>query len=131
MAKTKSFGTSVTIGGTAIGGLETINRTGADRNFVDVTTHDSVGGYREYVPGLKEGGTLELTGKFNIADAGQVALRAGGDAVQVVVITLPDGTTIGFSGYIQPPNEDVPLDDAVTFTASIKITGAITYTADS
>ena len=129
MAKTKSFGTTVTVGGTAIGGLTNISRSGADRNFPDITTHDSAGGYKEYTTGLKDGGTCELSGMFDATNAGQDLLRAGSDAVQACVITLPSGTTISFSGFIQPPNEEVPLDDAVTFSASIKITGAITYSA--
>ncbi len=129
MAKTKSFGTIITVGGTAVGGVTSISRSGADRNFPDITTHDSAGGYREYVPGLKEGGTCEISGMFDAADAGQDLLRTGSDTVQAVVITLPNTKTISFSAYIQPPSEDIPLDDAVTFTASLKITGAITYAA--
>ena len=129
MAKTKSFGTTISVGGTAIGGVTSISRSGADRNFPDITTHDSSGGYKEYAAGLKEGGTCEISGMFDNANAGQDLLRTGSDAVQAVIITLPSAATISFSAYIQPPGEDIPLDDAVTFTASLKITGAITYGA--
>ena len=127
MAKTKSFGTTITIGGTAIGGVTSITRSGADRNFIDVTNHSSSGGVREFLAGLKDNGTCEIQGQYDDADAGQDLLRTGSDSAVAVVITLPNTKTIGFSAFIQQPDEDIPLDDVVTFSASLKITGAITY----
>lgn len=127
----KSFGATITVGGTAIGGITEFSRSGADRNFIDVTTLTSASGYREFIPGLKDGGTLEISGNFLIADPGQIILRAGSDTVQAVIITLSDATEISFNAFIQPPSEDNPLDDKVGFTASLKITGAITYTPDA
>ena len=127
MAKTKSFGTTVTVGGTAVGGLTDIQISGADRNFPDVTNHGSTGGYKEVVAGLKEPGTCELTYLFDDADTGQDALRTGGDTAVAVVVTLPNSKTASFSAFIGTPTLGVPLDDAVTQTCSLKITGAVTY----
>jgi hypothetical protein len=128
MAKSKSFGTAVTIGGTAIGGLTDISITGADVPMVDITTHDSTA--REFVPGLKDFGSLELSGKFDPANSGQDALRAAVGTSAAFVVTLPNGsTTISFSAIVGPCTEDMTLDGTVDFSCSCKVTGDKTYSA--
>lgn len=127
MAKTKSFGTSVTVGATAIGGLSDISISGADVPFIDMTTHDSTA--KEFVSGLIDYGTLELSGKLNHADAGQDALRTGTGTSAAFVVTLPNASTISFSAIIGGMSETIPLEGTVDFSISCKITGAKTYSA--
>jgi len=129
MAKIKSFGVSVTVATVAIGGLTDVSPGGGDVTFVDTTTHDTAGGWKTYVGGLKDGGTLELTGKYDIADAGQEDLRTGLGTSVAVVVTFSDTSTAEFTGIIGAYNVSNPLDDATEFTCSIKVTGAITYAA--
>lgn len=129
MAKIRSFGTSVTIAATTIGGLTDINVTAGDVTNVDVTTHDSSGGYREFVPGLKDGGTLDLTGKYNYANSGQAALKTHFGTAQAFVVTFSDGTKVSFSALVGGFNTSAALDDSVEFTCSAKITGAVTWAA--
>lgn len=128
MAKSKSFGSKVSIGGTDIKGLTDINVSGAEVPTIDITTHDSAA--REFVPGLKDLGTLELSGKFDPADSGQDALRAAVGTSAAFVVTLPNGTTtISFSAIVGPCTESMPLDGAVDFQCTCKITGDKTYSA--
>jgi hypothetical protein len=127
MAKTKSFGTAVTVNATAIGKLTDISLSGADVPFIDITTHDSTA--KEFVSGLIDNGTLELSGKFDAADAGQDYLRANTGASKAFVITLPNAATIGFNAVIGGMSEDIPLEDAVGFSISCKIDGVKTYSA--
>jgi predicted secreted protein len=129
MAKTKSFGTTISIGGTAIGSVTNITRSGTERSFADVTTHDSSGGYREYVPTLLEAGTVDVEGLFDDADGGQDLLRGFSGTAASCIITLPNTKTITMSVFVQSVGESIPLDDAVQFTATLKITGATTYSA--
>ena len=125
MAKTKSHGTTVTVGGASIGGLTDISISGADVPAIDITTHDSTA--KEFVSGLIDWGTLELTGKFDAANSGQDALRAGLGASAAFVVTLPNAATISFTALIGGVSEDIPLEDAVGFSVSCKITGAKSY----
>jgi hypothetical protein len=125
MAKTKSFGTGVTVGGTAITGLTDISISGADVPFVDLTTHDSTA--KEFVAGLIDNGTLELSGKLNHADAGQDALRTGFGTSAAFIVTLPNAATISFSAIIGAMSETIPLEGTVDFSISCKLTGAKTY----
>jgi hypothetical protein len=127
MAKTKSFGTAVTVGATAITGLTDINISGGDVPFLDITTHDSTA--KEFVAGLVDYGTLALTGKLNTADSGQDALRSGTGTSAAFVVTLPNAATISFSAIIGVMDDEIPLEGTVGFSISCKLTGAKTYSA--
>lgn len=129
MAKIKSFGVAVTVATNAIGGLTDVGISGTEVSFIDTTTHDSTGGYREFVGGLKDGGTLELTGKYDIADTGQVYLRANPGVSAACVVTFSDDSTATFTAIVGGYATSNQLDDAVEFTASLKITGAVVYAA--
>jgi len=129
MAKTRSYGTAVTVGGTAIGGLTDVVPGGADVNFVDMTTHDSPDGWKEFLGGLKDGGTLELTGAFDIANTGQTALRTNLGELEAIVVTFPNDATATFDGIIGGFSTSAPMDDKVEFSCSIKITGDVVYAA--
>lgn len=129
MAKIKSYGVAVTVATNSIGGLTDVNVSGTEVNFVDVTTHDSSGGYKEFVGGLKDGGTLDLTGAYNIADTGQVYLRANPGTSAACVVTFSDDSTATFTAIVGGYSTSNPLDDKVEFTSSLKITGAVVYAA--
>jgi len=127
----RSFGVAVTIDSTAIGGLVSADITGGDVSFIDTTTHESADGYREFVGGLKDGGTLELSGKYEIADAGQVKLRnpAVQGLVKAAELTFSDGSTATFDVVVGVPSHTNPLDEDVQWSCSCKITGNITFAA--
>lgn len=124
----KSFGVSVTIGGTAIGELTDVSANGVDVNFIDTTAHDSSGSWKTFIGGLTDPGTLELTGNYKQGDAGQAALISGRGTSVAVVITFSDSTNMNFNAIVGGYNLSNPLDDKVEFTCSLKITGAISIT---
>jgi hypothetical protein len=126
---TKSNGVTVTVGGTAIGGLVDVNITGGDVNAIDTTVHGDAA--RTFVGGLTDFGTLELSGKYNIADTGQLALIAGTGDTAAFVVTYNDSgdSTATFSAIIGAFNLSNPLDDTVDFSCSCKITGVVAIAA--
>jgi len=126
---TRSNGVAVTVGGTAIGSLVDVNISGGDVNNIDTTTHASAA--RTFVGGLVDYGTLELSGKFAIADTGQLALIAGTGDTAAFIVTYNDAgdTTATFSAIIGAFNLSNPLDDTVEFSCSCKITGAVVIAA--
>lgn len=129
MAKIKSFGIGVTVATNAIGGLTDVGLPGVDVSMIDITSHDSSGGYREFVAGLKDAGTLELTGRYNYADVGQDYLKDNPGVSAAFVVTFSDGTKASFTAIIGGYQVANPLDDATEFSCSAKITGAITWAA--
>ena len=132
MAKIKSFGVTVEVDGNAIGGLTDVSIPEVEVTDIDTTTHDTSGGYRTFVGGLKDGGTLTISGLYDIADAGQSFLRnpanQGGEAVEIIV-TFSDSSTATFDAVVKGYGASNPLDENVTFSASFKISGAVTYAA--
>jgi len=125
----KSFGVAVTVNTIAIGGLTDVQPGGVDVTFIDVTAHDSAGGWKEFVGGLTDGGTLELTGNYDAADVGQVELIAERGNSAAVVVTFSDSSTSTFSAIVGGYSLSNPLDDKVEFTCSLKVTGSITIAA--
>lgn len=110
-----------------IGSLTSIGEINPTADEVDVTTLDSTGGYREFVPGFKDSGEIALTG-FHKDDAGQKAARAAfnnGESGEFV-LTFPDDTTFTFDGFFKGYTVgSVEVDGAIGFGATIRVTGPI------
>jgi hypothetical protein len=132
-----AHGTVVTIDSTPISGLRGINGPQEEKALVDVTDHDS-GGDREYIPGLRDGGTVDLEMLVEVTDSGQQALWANyGDpannlaAFEVIVPGNPsisaDEFTLSFDGFVTSRQSSFPFDEAAVQTFSIKISGAVTH----
>ena len=132
MAKIKSFGITVSVDANLIGGLTDVTLPEVEVTDVETTTHDSPDDFKEFVGGLKDGGVVTLAGIYDIADTGQVYLRTpanqGGAAVDIIV-TFSDNSTAEFSAVVKGYGVTNPLDDAVTFSSSLRISGAVTYAA--
>lgn len=126
MSKIRSFGVTVYVGNDTVGALTDASISGGEVTFVDLTTHDSTGGYREFISGLKDGGSLDLTGKYDFSDSGQVAIMGGLGTTESCSVILSDNSGMTFDAVIGGFNTGNPLDDSVEFTSSLKITGAIT-----
>lgn len=124
------YGVAITFGGDAVG--ETMI-TGPEnsRDQLDATTNDSASASREFIPGLKDGGEVTLEGNWVPADAGQVALLASynNGTTAAVVITYPSTSgTCSFNGFVSNWAVSSPHDEKLTFSATIKVTGPVTYT---
>lgn len=134
MGKIRSFGVTVTVNASTIGGLTEVSIPEVEVTDVDVTTHDSLGGFKEFKGGLKDGGTVTLTGAYDSADAGQTYLRTaanqGGNPVACVV-SFSDGSKATFNAFVKGYGVTNPLDDKVEFTSGLKVSGPITYAGGS
>ncbi len=132
MAKIKSFGVTVTVATNLVGGLTDVSIPEVEVTDIETTTHDGTSGYRTFVGGLKDGGVLTLSGLFDIADVGQGYLRnpanQGGSPVAVLV-TFSDDSEAAFNAVVKGCGTSNPLDDNVQFTASLKISGPVEYSA--
>ena len=132
-----AHGTQVTIDSVAIGGLRDIDGPQEEKELVDTTDHDS-GGDREYVPGLRDGGTLELTYLVEATNAGQQALWSNyGDNTNTTAafeISVPADPNISgsdfilsFNGFVTSRSPTFPHEGVAAQTCSIKISGAVTH----
>lgn len=86
--------------GTALSTATSINASGGDFDFVDVTTiHDNV---KKQIPGIANLATFSFESIWDVADAGLVALKSASDsqAKRAIRFTFANGQKIVFAGYI-------------------------------
>lgn len=121
------FGTKLSRAGNDIAEIVSIKPPAMKRDTPDVTTMDSSTSFRQFIPGLADGGEVGITMKFYPGDTnGQYGLMQDleNSTKQTFIITLPDDlATWTFNGYVTSIDTDVPLDDAVGLEATIKVTG--------
>ncbi len=98
---------------------------------IDVTNHDSEGGFREFIAGLKEGGTCTFSGNFvpdDVTHARLIDDQKDGTRRNWQIV-LPDRPAIGdrsvidFTGYVQACGFEFPTDSQMTYNATVKIAG--------
>ncbi len=114
-----------------IGRLSKVSEIAPEAEEIEVTTLDSQGGYREYIQGRRDAGTIELSGFLDSANAGQAALRTAfdnGSAGRFEVL-FADGSTASFSAFVKKYGIGAAqVDGAVEFTAILRVSGAIVFT---
>lgn len=101
------------------------------RDAPDVTHMDSPGGWREFVPGLKDGGEVPVEGNFIPKNATQnaetgILAEFSQDVAGHWRITFPDGspeTVWEFDAIMTGFEPSMPVDDKMTFSATLKVTG--------
>lgn len=129
-----AHGTVLTIG-SAIAGLTSISGPSITADTIDVTTHDSTDGFREYVGGLRDGGEVTVEGQLQTAADSNtlIGLLESGAVTSGATIAFPTtpAQTFTFDCIVTAFSTDAPHDGSLTFSATMKVTGkpALTATA--
>ncbi|QQX80858.1 hypothetical protein JK628_03000 [Shewanella sp. KX20019] len=114
---------------TAIGALTQISGISQTRGVIDVTNYDSKG-YREKLPGLRDGGQVTLSCVYDAAATEQAKLQVDfeGDASIYYSIRLPDAahTEFKFKGFITSLGLETPIDGQITRSITLDISGPVT-----
>ena len=111
--------------------VKSISGPTMSREMIDVTSLDSTGGYREFIPSFRDGGTVTLAMLFTYAGYNLLKTDFQSDTLKDYEILLSDGSSITFSGYVQDLPVNVTFDDAVTSDTTIKVTGEVTVDQNS
>lgn len=114
----------------AVGKLTSIGKVSPEAEEIDVTTLDSPGGYREYVQGYKDAGSVSLEGFHDRGDEGQEVLVAAFDSGKAgdCVIEFSGGAKATFKAYVKSYTlGSAEVDGAVGFGAQLRITGKVSY----
>ena len=113
--------------GTALAEVNSITGPGMTRDFIDVTSLDSTGGYREFIAGFRDGGTVTLNMNFTAATYALMKEDFESDTAQAYEIVLPDAglTSFEFSGLVTELPLTITTDDKVTADVTIKVTGEV------
>jgi hypothetical protein len=102
-------------------------------DLLDTTSHDSVGGFKEYIPGLIDGENATAEMNFVPSNAVHIGLRIDAlartkDAFTIVFPGAGAGSNLAFGAYIVgwPPVADAGAVLRNTMTA--KVTGLQVWT---
>lgn len=106
--------------------------TGPDETFdtIDVTTHSSVGGYREFITGLADGGELTVTINWAAGETTHQALQDAQTARELTSFQLwwpgyDANNLMDFDAYVTGLSRGSPIDAQITRDLTLKITGPI------
>lgn len=110
-----------------------ISGPGMSREMIDVTSLDSTGGYREFIAGFRDAGTIVLSMNFTRAGLDMFQADFEDDTSKNYEIVLPDddATSLEFEGLVQEFPLTVPTDSQITMEVTIKITGPVTVNSGS
>lgn len=109
----------------AIAEVNSISGPTMSRDTIDVTSLDSTGGYREFIAGFRDPGTVQLTMNFTNPTYDIMKTDFDSDTAQTYEIVLPDNTSLEFIGLVTELPIEIPTDDKVTSTITIKISGQV------
>jgi hypothetical protein len=124
---------SISIGAvpTLIGECDQIPVQRGAWKMADVTNFES-GSDAEYLPTIRDGAKLEITGNRVSSDAGQTAVEAAyqSGALTAFTVALPKtatqtttGDSITFNAYVMESTFTVDLKDAIKFKISLQVSG--------
>lgn len=111
---------------------EVTNISGPDESLelIDATHMESPGSRREFIPSLLDSGEITLDLNFLPSDANQNGLREDlNNRVRrnfQIVWTDDEETTYSFAGYVTSHSKTAQIDDKLSASVTIKITGDIT-----
>ncbi len=124
-----AFGAVLKRNGNTIAELYNIGGLQVSRDMIEATSHASSDTYKEFIPGLKDGGEVPIEGNFIPSDTnGQIGLLTDYEAgtLQSFVITGPTAGafTWTFSAYVTKfKTGDLTPDGKTTFTATLRVSG--------
>ena len=127
-AAKSAFATTLSWNSQTVAELTNIGGVEITVDMIDVTSHQSTSGFREFIAGLADGGEVTIEGNYKYDDTnGQAAMYTdvAAKTSRTAVITFPSSiATWTFTAYISALKiGDSPIDGAIPFTATLKITG--------
>jgi predicted secreted protein len=113
--------------------INSITGPGMSRDTIDVTSLDSTGGYREFITGFRNAGTITLAMNFTRDTYDDMKADFESDNLQNYEIYLPDdeNTSLEFEGLVTELPLTIPADDKITADVTIQISGQVVVNSGS
>ncbi len=123
------FGTTLSIGGTAVTEIIEIGPPGYERTMIDVTSMGSDNAAREFIGGLLDGGEVSVKLSFLKAVATALMAYFTESAAKAHTLTLPSSLGVyTYNAWIKSYKPAAVIDDKVSADLVFKVTGAVTLT---
>ena len=127
MAADVGTGTAITFDSGFLGEILSIEPPNPSREVIDTSHMASANNARTFKPGdLVDWGELTAEISFHPSESPPIT-----GAEEQVVITFPDTTTWTFQGFMSAYEPSVPLEDKMTATVTIKVSGPVTIASGS
>lgn len=126
MSGTFGLGSTFLIGATTVTELTNISGPNFSSDDIDVTTHNSLDAFREFIKGLTDAGEISIEGNMNYTDYDTVYVAGITTSLQSLTINLPTSPSVTqwlANGYIKGFETGAPHDDKISFSATAKVTG--------
>lgn len=113
--------------------INSITGPGMSRDVIDTTALDTVGGYRTFITGFRNPGTVVLAMNFTRDSYETMKDDFENNAVQNYEIVLPDDdtTTLEFEGLVTELPLTIPPDDKISADVTIQISGQVNLESGS
>lgn len=124
-------GTIFNRNGVQLSEINSITGPGKSRETIEVTRLEDSDGYRQYIGGLRDPGTVTLN--MNYTKEGYALLNGDfeSNVPQNYEIVLPDHSNFEFKGLLTELPLTIPMGDKITVDVTIKISGPVTVDASS
>jgi len=111
----------------AIAEINSITGPSMSRDTIDVTSLSSTGGYREFIGGFRNPGTVQLSMNFYRQNYDLFKTDFESSTIQNYRIVLPDAenTSVEFEGLVTELPLTIPADDKITMDVTIQVSGAV------
>lgn len=122
--------------GINIGQVQSIEGPSSTSDQVDVTNHSSLGSYREFISGLKDGGELNFDMILDPNGGGFTQMNDDFEnrTLMNYLITLPDqppmtaATTLKIYAIVTGRSISIPTDDVIRASVTLKVSGQVVIT---
>lgn len=116
-----------------IGEINSIDGPTKSRETIEVTRLEDVDGYRQYIAGLREPGTVTLNMNFTRENYDLLNADFESDTIQTYAIELPDEdeTVFTFNGFVTELPISIPIGDKITCDVTIQISGKVNQSTAS
>jgi hypothetical protein len=120
------YGGSCVISGTTLTELTSIKPPSLESDDIEITAHNSLERFKDYLKGISDGGEIEIEGDFNTTDFTFLQNAMTTSSLQSVTITLPTTptkTVIISNGFVTGLECEDPVDDKMEYSSTLKLTG--------
>lgn len=123
-----TYNTTLTIGGTSVGIFD-FPDMGSDPETIDVTTLQDA--QYKYIAGIKGSGALSFNANYDKSTYGTLAGYESAGSAKACVLTLQDGSTLTWSGYVSVRITGKGVNERVEMAVTTVPSTDITFTAGS
>jgi hypothetical protein len=97
------------------------------RDAIEATHHASPNSYREYIPGMIDGGEVSIEINYVPSNADVIIAALQSSSAGQFRITHANGVSVTFSAVVTGYSPETPIDGKMSATATFKVSGRPTW----